>query len=146
MNKLIFTLCDDVGGRQWHPFWNGNVVDHKSGNTFYIRSKSDPRVFWDEYQGKIYASQQGRTRFVITNRDKKYDGSVMIGSDSIWISPVRDKNYLVSVGNDRGLILDRNGSEFSFGDLKDSFLSSGDVGSARVVKDRNNGEEWELVA
>ncbi|KAF9886751.1 hypothetical protein FE257_011128 [Aspergillus nanangensis] len=147
MNKLIFTLLDDVGGRQWPPFINDEHVNRISGNTFYIRSKSDPRVFWyDKGDGKIYASQQGRTRFRIQNKNRALEREVMINSDSISISPVSNKDVEIAIDQDAGLHISSIGGEMTLGDLKSNFLSLGHGDNIRVTQNKDNGEEWELVA
>ncbi|RJE24909.1 hypothetical protein PHISCL_02741 [Aspergillus sclerotialis] len=149
MNKMMFILLHDVGGRIFTTFSNNLVVDHTSGNTFYIRSKSDPRVFWQERCGKIYASQWGRTRFRICINDKKHehDGKVMIPSDSISITLAHDDNAFIGTERGGGLIIDQHGLNLTLGDFNKIFVSTySDHDNNRIIRHVHGGEEWELVA
>jgi len=65
MNLMIFTLLNDRDGRVFSLFTNQPVSDHVSGGTFYIRSQSDPALFWYvTSDGKVYGSTSDRTRFL----------------------------------------------------------------------------------
>jgi len=72
-----------------------DVTDHISGNTFFIRSKADPRDFWHipsrgPHAATLLVSRADRTRFRITAKDAPapLNGGpiVMIGSDAIEIA------------------------------------------------------------
>ncbi|KAB8231239.1 uncharacterized protein BDW43DRAFT_313313 [Aspergillus alliaceus] len=116
-------------------------------NGFYIRSKSDPRVFWYiDDDGYISASQQRRTRFKISNKDRGHEDNVIIRSDPISISPVWDRTREVSISNGGDLCLSSRGSDFTLGDLKHDFYSINYENAVRVMRERNNGEEWQLVS
>ncbi|KAB8220553.1 hypothetical protein BDV33DRAFT_203408 [Aspergillus novoparasiticus] len=120
--------------------------DHTSGKAFYIRSKSDPTVFWHDNDGFIVASKTERTKFRVTGKTRPEKGHVMIRSDHISITVVgKDNGY---VRNDDGiLVTGGSGNDtFLFSDFKTAFLPSGVSGDAVMKKVENDGDEWELVA
>ena len=115
---------------------------------FYIRSKSDPRVFWKvESGGNIHASQSDRTRFRMSIIDKKNDGTVMISSDPISISLVSDENAVIACDQEGGLFISRYRMNLTFGDLK-KILAPTNLRREynRITRNVDGGEEWELVA
>jgi len=72
-----------------------DVTDHISGNTFFIRSKADPRDFWHipsrgPHAATLLVSRTDRTRFRIAARDAPapLNGGpiIMIGPDVIEIA------------------------------------------------------------
>jgi hypothetical protein len=113
--------------------------------SFFIRSKSDPSVFWYASGNEIYAAKGGRTKFCITGKDLE-KGAVMIRGDSISFSLINNRNTSVLVASDSSLVLDPRGADFKFGEFKYGFLSNGWENKTRVFKVRDNSEEWELVA
>ncbi|KAF9893321.1 hypothetical protein FE257_011753 [Aspergillus nanangensis] len=140
---MTFTPLDS---RMSPTFTNQGSVDRISGNTFYIRSKSDPRVFWHERGGDIYASQRFRTRFRILNKDKIFGKQVMVDSDLISISPTTLLDGEVNVNDEDGLCIDVVGTDIALGDLKSHFIPLWNGDNFRIIYDQGNGEEWELVS
>ncbi|KAJ5922522.1 hypothetical protein N7516_010225 [Penicillium verrucosum] len=144
-DRVKFTWLPRVDGRNYVTFYNKHVVDHISGNSFFIRSKSNPSVFWYAENDKIRAGQQGRTRFRITGRDLE-GSAVMINGDPISITPVHDWNRSVCVQHNGDLGLGHRSHDFKLADLKNGFLSSGLGFDTKVTKVNHDGEEWELVS
>ncbi|KAB8231999.1 hypothetical protein BDV23DRAFT_163520 [Aspergillus alliaceus] len=145
MNRMTFALLNNVDGPLYLPFYNGHVCDHRSGKCFYIRSKSDPSVFWFADANGIHAATGKRSRFRITGRDTDKD-TVLVRGDSISISPVDHRDRFVSVAGDGLLTLDWRGDDFKFGEFKYGFASDDWEGRARVRRVNDDGEEWELVS
>lgn len=112
----------------------------------YIRSKSDPSIFWYDNDGFIVPSKTNRTKFRVTGLTRSEKDHVIIPSDQIRISLVdRDGGY---VRSDNGnLVTDGSGSEtFHFRDFKQSFLPVGSGEDATIKRVEFDGDEWELVA
>ncbi|KAF2757482.1 hypothetical protein EJ05DRAFT_529186 [Pseudovirgaria hyperparasitica] len=123
-------------------------TDHISGGTFYVRSKSEPSLYWwaAETGGRIYATRQGRTRFQIRiDAEDDRSKTVMIKSDRVVLCAAHDPKLKVSTEAGE-LCLDKHSDSFDFGDFKHRFLAGG-MYDKEVVKrvDFGFGEEWELV-
>lgn len=123
---------------------------------FYIRSRSDPTLFWWETGfttgHQIIASRQGRTKFRVQIKGKgHHDGQVMIGSDDIHISPILRPNFFVSSTESSGLVLGKKADTYAFSDFKGGFTidakdsNSEEIGNFYVLQS-DQGDEWELVA
>ncbi|KAJ4128981.1 hypothetical protein NW768_007507 [Fusarium equiseti] len=126
-------------------------ADIVSGKSFYIRSKSNPELYWLAKNDQIWATTQGRTRFVFRiagdNDDKK---TVLIGSDEISITPVggESSQKYVSVSDNSEIVLSGHSCRMYYSDLKRNLLAQGETGnsgSALVSKVEGHGEEWELI-
>ncbi|KAE8336105.1 hypothetical protein BDV24DRAFT_168555 [Aspergillus arachidicola] len=146
--QLRFTQNNDQEGiyRGEYSFPDQFAPDHTSGKAFYIRSKSDPTVFWHDNDGFIVASKTERTKFRVTGKTRPEKDHVMIRSDHISITVIgKDNGY---VRNDDGiLVTGGSGNDtFLFSDFKTAFLPSGVSGDAVMKKVENDGDEWELVA
>ncbi|XEV07427.1 hypothetical protein FSHL1_012714 [Fusarium sambucinum] len=137
-----------AGSETFHQPERADVV---SGNSFYIRSKSNPELYWLAKDDQIWATTQGRTRFIFRidgDNDKKK--TVIIGSDEISIVPVggESKQKYVSVSDNSELVLSGHSCRMHYRDLKWNFLAQGETGSsgsALISKVEGHGEEWELV-
>ncbi|KAJ5212809.1 uncharacterized protein N7498_004455 [Penicillium cinerascens] len=88
--SILFTLVHNAWSIFSTTFFNQFVPDHISGKTFYIRSKSNPRVFWNLSGGTVFASKAARTRFRITSRGVSR-GEVILPQDRITISAIDSK-------------------------------------------------------
>lgn len=112
----------------------------------YIRSKSDPSIFWYNSDGFIVPSKTQRTKFRVTGQTRPEKDHVIIPSDQIRISLVeKDGAY---VRNDNGILVigGSGGDIFHFRDLKQSFLPVGSGEDSTIKKVEFDGDEWELVA
>ncbi|KAI1070241.1 hypothetical protein LB507_010246 [Fusarium sp. FIESC RH6] len=132
----------------FHQPERANVV---SGKSFYIRSKSNPDLYWLAKNDQIWATTQGRTRFIFRidgdHDDKK---TVLIGSDQISIAPVggESNQKYVSVSDNSEVVLSGHSCRMYYSDLKRNFLAQGETGnsgSALISKVEGHGEEWELI-
>ncbi|KAB8246522.1 hypothetical protein BDV35DRAFT_392953 [Aspergillus flavus] len=97
---------------------------------FYIRSKSDPTVFWHDNDGFIVASKTERTKFRVTGKTRLEKDHVMIRSDLISITVIgKDNGY---IRNDDGiLVTGGSGNDtFLFSEFTTAFLPSGVSGDA----------------
>ncbi|KAJ5770631.1 uncharacterized protein N7511_002682 [Penicillium nucicola] len=174
-NKVFFTRFNDAGGMFQSMIPNQVAPNHISGNTFYIRSKTKPNVFWNVDGGIVYATQLARTKFRISIQGGS-KGDVMIPKHDITISalfnnPLREytvywspdnslKTELADVGG--GALVPGPGgqypgqgypgwqtSTFKFGVFKNSFLPLGkdsELDDAKLAFYQDAGEEWELVS
>ncbi|OQD91011.1 hypothetical protein PENANT_c001G04181 [Penicillium antarcticum] len=84
-NKIFFTRFNDAAGFQQSMIPNQFAPNHISGNTFYIRSKSKPSVFWNVDENFVYATQLARTRFKISIQGGS-KGDVMIPKHDIVLT------------------------------------------------------------
>lgn len=115
----------------------------------YIRSKSDPSIFWYDSDGFIVPSKTERTKFRVTGLTRSDKDHVIIPSDQIRISVVdKDGSRERTVRSDSGnLVTDGSGGEtFHFRDFKQSFLPVGSGEDSTIKKVEFDGDEWELVA
>jgi hypothetical protein len=117
--------------------------------SFYIRSKSNPNLYWalsgDQYQ-RISTSATSRSLFRVTARNLP-EGTVMIRKDQITIAvsvsnqktlqvATDDNGYLVAMGESR---------EFLFSDFEEgNFVVDGGQHLSFVPSGRG-GHSWELV-
>ncbi|KOC09872.1 hypothetical protein AFLA70_381g001271 [Aspergillus flavus AF70] len=93
---------------------------------FYIRSKSDPTVFWHDNDGFIVASKTERTKFRVAGKTRPEKDHVMIRSDLNSITVIgKDNGY---VRNDDGiLVTGGSGNDtFLFSEFTTAFLPSGE--------------------
>ena len=112
----------------------------------YIRSKSDPSIFWYDSDGFIVPSKTQRTKFRVTGLTRSERDHVIIPSDQIRISLVdRDGGH---VRNDNGILVvgSSGGDIFHFRDFKQSFLPVGSGEDSTIKKIEFDGDEWELAA
>lgn len=151
-SRTAMSLTLKVATRESDSLFIGSIsrcIQLISQFRFYIRSKSDPRVFWSVFQQsgfdyRICASQSRRTRFQILNKASDQDGNVMIGSDSVIIYPAESRYASVSIGTGGVLQLEGH-SDFKLSDLKCDFVSFSDDDNTVRYRERK-GEEWELVS
>ncbi|KAM6513338.1 hypothetical protein FALCPG4_015770 [Fusarium falciforme] len=149
--RIMYTLLNDRDARIMSTFNQPERVDIVSGESFYIRSKSNPKYYWFAKDGQIWATKIGRTRFVFRiDGAQGKDGKVLIGKDPISITAVGGHNQKhVSVSDNGELGLSGHTCRMFFGDLKTNFLAHGEHGvsspSLPVTKVEGHGEEWELV-
>ncbi|KAF9038145.1 hypothetical protein BJ165DRAFT_1501037 [Panaeolus papilionaceus] len=142
--KLFLTLLADRGGRDLSIIPNQEYTDHISGNWFYIRSKSNPSLYWCIINQRLYASEKHRTQFQIRGRDLK-DGTVMIGSDTITFQA--EDGCTVNVDGDARLVESGAPYQFRFDDLEKGsvFINGNDMGLYFNVQQRPGQNKWELV-
>ncbi|KAG2036187.1 hypothetical protein BDR03DRAFT_960415 [Suillus americanus] len=162
LNKMFFTLIDDLGGRHLTTIPSpDHFVDHISGNSFFIRSKVSPYDYWhcplssnSNASNAVYVSRTERTRFRISLSDRGTAGTVMIGSDEIVIT-LTTVNLSMSVIANSGQAIVSSAptkSRFKFSDLLSRFT----VGPTLYKDDQSldmkeliytdDGEvEWELA-
>ncbi|KAJ4264540.1 hypothetical protein NW762_005742 [Fusarium torreyae] len=152
-NKIMYTLLNDRDARVMSTFNQPDRVDVISGEAYYIRSKSNPELYWlATKDGQIWATKQGRTRFIFRvdgEQGSDKNRTVIIGKDYISIRAVGDGNQkYVSVNDNSEVVLSGHSCRLYYSDLKRNYLAQGDSGtsgSAPVTKVDGYGEEWELV-
>ncbi|KAF4345055.1 hypothetical protein FBEOM_929 [Fusarium beomiforme] len=150
--KVMYTLLNDRDGRVMSTISQPPRTDVVSGEAYYIRSKSNPELYWFAKEGLIYATKRGRTRFIFridVDRQNDANRTVIIGNDSITISAVgpSPRKY-VGVDDNGQVTLTGRGARMYYGDLKKGFLAQGEIdnaGNAELYKSDGYGEEWELV-
>ncbi|KAF9052071.1 hypothetical protein BJ165DRAFT_1365769 [Panaeolus papilionaceus] len=143
--KMFMTLLDDRSGRNLPIIPNQECVDHCSGNWFYIRSKSNPSLYWYLLNGRIRISSTltQRTQFQIRGRDLT-TGTIMIGSDSVTFQPNGDS--FVYVDESGSLVESGIVHNFRFDDLeKGSFWIQPDHGLRFDLHREPAQHCWELV-
>ncbi|KAH7174425.1 uncharacterized protein B0J16DRAFT_417933 [Fusarium flagelliforme] len=165
-------LISDYNNKLAMPYVQPSRVDVRSGDSYYIRSKSRPDYFWtvapyssytlfdethdkslvDERQPMIWASDKSRTRFIIHLDGQEGTGNrgtVIINKDPITLTAaVGNHSQHVSVNNHNMLILGGDSGRLYYGQLKNRFLAqSGNLNysAAIVTENTDAGEEWELV-
>ncbi|EAU81031.1 hypothetical protein CC1G_10150 [Coprinopsis cinerea okayama7 len=163
--RLFIVLENDRGGRGITVIPPVPIVDHVSGNWFYIRSKTAPHLFWyyDERRSSIYASKEKRTRFKISIRNPSSQtpkNAIMINTDDVTIHI--KENLYVGVDNNLGHIIPtRAYRTFKFGELESGAIAGFDVvenieercsstfdGASLSISGPDSsspGEPWELV-
>ncbi|KAF9052069.1 hypothetical protein BJ165DRAFT_1524937 [Panaeolus papilionaceus] len=82
LGRVFMTLIDDKVGRNLPVIPNQDVVDHCNGDWFYIRSKSNPSLYWFLFDDRVGVSETNPTKFRVKRRnlDSK---AIMIGSDAV---------------------------------------------------------------
>ncbi|RGP77586.1 hypothetical protein FLONG3_4277 [Fusarium longipes] len=151
--KIIFTLLNDIEGRVVPTFNQPVRTDVVSGNSYYIRSKTDHELYWLESGGFITASKRGRTRFTVRLVDppngERNARTVLLDTDEISLGAQRGKGMkYIGVDDDTALTLGGHTINMHYSDLKRSFLAEGlpdEGGDIRITKEDDQGEEWELV-
>jgi len=147
LNLLMFTLLNDRDGRIFSLFPPQHPSDHVSGGTFYIRSKSDPEMFWYVTSGgNVYASSSNRTRFQIQTTDSTLVGQTMIPTDQIEILVAGTTNSYVSSGSNNTLAISNEAESYAFSDLTgpSTFLAQGPTSGTPVLS-VVFGEAWHLA-
>ncbi|KAI1087887.1 hypothetical protein F5B19DRAFT_496908 [Rostrohypoxylon terebratum] len=164
-SRIMFTLLNDRDCRILSLFPHQERTDVRI-NSFFIRSKSKPSLFWwVNSTGSLAASTKYRSRFRFDIGGEE-DGTVIVGKDLVSVVALGDKQFnAVNISNERCTSVQVNGIHtniFFYNDLKGSFLSSyggGDVTAPSVSPDneysdhsslismvgKGHGEEWELV-
>ncbi|KAM5350045.1 hypothetical protein ACJ41O_006550 [Fusarium nematophilum] len=149
-SKIMFTLLNDRDARIMSTFSQPQRTDIVSGESYYIRSKSNPEYYWLEKDGQLWATKSGRTRFIVRiDGSGQKDDKVIIGKDQISITAVGGRNNkYVSVSDSGDLVTSGHTCRMFFSDLKKHFLAQGEHGasaSLTISKVDGHGEEWELV-
>ncbi|KAF5557445.1 hypothetical protein FMEXI_768 [Fusarium mexicanum] len=152
LNKIIYTLLNDRDGRIISNFSQPQRVSVLSGDSYYIRSKTNPELYWLEKGGLIYATKQGRTRFIFRldgDRDNDRNRTVIIGKDYISVSAVGGSaQKYVSVNDNGEVVLSGHSCRMYYSDFKNMYLAQGEMdnlGNVSLLKADGFGEEWELV-
>ncbi|KAG8673896.1 hypothetical protein FPOAC2_07373 [Fusarium poae] len=150
-DKIMISSVSNQDSSNPETFHQPERADVVSGNSFYIRSKSNPKLYWLAKDDQLWATNQGRTRFVFhIDGDHDNKKTVVIGSDQISIVPVggESKQKYVSVSDNSELVLSGHSCRMYYSDFKRNFLAQGETGSsgsALITKVEGHGEEWELI-
>ncbi|GLB45465.1 hypothetical protein LshimejAT787_2300250 [Lyophyllum shimeji] len=147
--KIFFTLLNDRDGRILSVIPVQNWVDRSSGDRFYIRSSSDPSLYWYYNGSRVVASRDRRTRFTVTIADRKRaPGTIMIGDDEVFISVGSSTNIGVANQQDQ---LSASDNPFPFklsalnNDFQIDYYLEGKMTEGFVTRNPGKGEGWELV-
>lgn len=159
--KVFFRLLPSDVGFSVIPILD--LVDHVSGNLFFIRSKVSPNEYWYcpgsstgnvTPNSKVYVSCTERTRFRVRliNERKDTTGTIMIGSDDIAIT-LTSTNLSIRVSRSGHLIVSKNpelGLKFSdfvngFGVATPLLDNEGHRENVKELFKTDDGEEWELA-
>ncbi|KAG8847944.1 hypothetical protein FRB96_001346 [Tulasnella sp. 330] len=152
--QIFFTLLNDREHRILSTIPVLNYRDHINGASFYIRSVSQPDIYWfyNAAEMAVVASRHRRTRFTITIADRaRAPGTIIIGSDDVYITTPSGAN--VGVANSLDDQLSRSANPFPFrfsafhGDFQidESLSESLDPGLEPIVRNPGKGETWDLV-
>lgn len=146
------------GARIWPVF--PNLVDGPdwvSGNTFFIRNKRQPQLYWAAVGGaatdlgpNLIVSTTFRSKFRVHSTEGR-SKAVLIREDRVTVSLVSSQNSLRAlyvVRGDAGLLaLDSDEKEWKFGDFFTRFGSVW-VNKVEVLsvndEDSDLGDEWEF--
>ncbi|KAG9025567.1 hypothetical protein FRB95_010054 [Tulasnella sp. JGI-2019a] len=152
LGKVFFTLISDRDGRIISPIPVLNYTDHISRASFYIRSGSQLDTYWyyDPVHQVVIASRHNRTRFIITIDKATAPGTIMIGSDTVYITSVPDNvNIGVATGSTDQLGSSINPFPIKFSSFATDFLPIAghfnDTSVEQVTLNPGKGERWELV-
>ncbi|KAG0703435.1 hypothetical protein DFH29DRAFT_916324 [Suillus ampliporus] len=161
IDRVIFTLLNDKGGRNLNIIPSLDSADHVSGNSFFIRSKVSPNEYWycpvsskgNLAGDAVYVSRTERTRFRVSRTDANTAGTIMIGSDTIAIT-LTTADLSINVANVSGKVMLAQDPELGlkFGDLVNRFSagptlldSNSNSLNVKGLFMTTHGEEWELV-
>ncbi|KAF5004295.1 hypothetical protein FDECE_9205 [Fusarium decemcellulare] len=148
-SKIIYTLLNDRYARILSTFNQPPRIDVVSGESYYIRSKSNAGFYWLEKDGQNWATKPSRTRFILRiDGSQEKDKTVLIAKDEISLTAVGGPNpKYVSVSDNGEVVLSGHSCRMYFGDLK-NFLAQGEHGmtspSLPITRFEGHGEEWEL--
>ncbi|RPB02011.1 hypothetical protein L873DRAFT_572517 [Choiromyces venosus 120613-1] len=147
-------LADAAVGRDWPILCNPTIgTDWVSGNTFYIRNRRLPGLFWYRSGGRLVLSTTRRSKFLITDSDVD-DERVLIKTDNVTIMPV---GYL-NLPFGEYVYKNADGAKLSIGGTKqvwlfsDLFNSIGATwasetgfadGTQFAISAPKGGDEWE---
>ncbi|KAG2159028.1 uncharacterized protein EDB93DRAFT_439638 [Suillus bovinus] len=159
--KVFFTRLPSNVGLSVIPILD--LVDHVSGNLFFIRSKVSPNEYWYcpgsstgnvTPNSKVYVSRTERTRFRVRLIDERKDttGTIMIGSDEIAIT-LASTNLSIRVSRSAHLIVSKSpelGLKFSdlqngFGVVTSFLDNEGHGENVKELLRTDDGEEWVLA-
>ncbi|KAF9480243.1 hypothetical protein BDN70DRAFT_625204 [Pholiota conissans] len=170
--KLLLTVLEDTYARiSFSVIPVQEVTDHISGNwciyllslsevpksrplRFYIRSKTDPARYWQlSNGGELCLSNTAHTRFQVKARNVP-DGTVMIGSDMIYLHVgVGKQNLIVSdyhhaLTGSSGLQAVSEGvpHEFCFSDLENGHFSVEGTFDCLVINSSDSRKESWILA
>ncbi|XDG10353.1 hypothetical protein ABKA04_009968 [Annulohypoxylon sp. FPYF3050] len=162
-SRIVFTLLHDRDSRILSLFPHQDRTDVRSGQTFFVRSKSKPDLFWwVGSTGTLTASTKHRSRFRFDIEDED-DGTVIVGKSPVSVFSIGEKQSVaINNSDERCTSVEPDGiykNKFYYGELKGSFLSSqwGKYGELSQECDhpdhsfqismveKGHGEEWELV-
>ncbi len=141
--------------------------DWFAGDTFFIRSRSQPTVYWVAHNTKIHTSDVRRTKFQIqldTAKPPPSQTVVLVRDDRVTVTAVLETashatqhsevRYLSTESDSNLLALTKRGySNWTFGDLINGRIGVKwieDVGTNGKERPRvslmtnGGGEEWEL--
>jgi len=156
LGQVFFTLLNDRDGRILSIIPEQYVTSNINGNTYFIRSKVEPKEYWycPGSSGNIVpgtgirVSPTDRTRFRIHITNKPSDDkSIMIGSDDISIT-LPQTNLVIGVNELGSLIVGNNPlPDLKFSSFGKKFIAgaSGAGGDVKALFETEDGEEWELV-
>jgi len=151
-----------------------NIRDHVNTETFFIRSKRDPSIYWHvDGSGNVEASRTKCTKFLISIKGDYDAKKIMIGTDDILItvafkaagsactcttcssctcSPCMcmGASSFLAANNNGKLVLGSSPTTFKFSDFKNGFeiesiANRDDSPSATAIVKVDDGEAWELV-
>jgi len=151
VDKIIFNIQSDWNGLVNNTFPSQVFTDHISGNTYFIRSKSDRSLYWyvnDNAAGKpsgnVFVSRQGRTKFLIQSTDRELFGKVLIRADAVQVY-VAGSDVAVGPGSDNVMIAGGHAHSHTFGSLlSGTYLAKGAHPNVGLLESPH-GEDWELV-
>ncbi|KAL4268387.1 PH domain-containing protein [Pleurotus pulmonarius] len=146
--RMFITLQNDRGGRGHDIIADQKVTDLVSGDWFYVRSKTDPSLYWHYEVGnsRVVVSNCQRTMFSVVAQNVPAK-TVMIRSDTVALS-AWPHNRAIRIGS-QGNLIGGSTNDWTF-DFED-FATGRFVDSDGVVVYENIADNapkkpgWELV-
>ncbi|KAG8997445.1 hypothetical protein FRB94_007643 [Tulasnella sp. JGI-2019a] len=151
--QVFFTLLNDRDQRILSMIPVLNYRDHINGDSFSIRSVTQPDTYWyyDTSSNTVLAHRSRRSLFTITIADSQRAlGAVIIGTDQIFITTATtgvnigvncDENRLNRSANPFSISFSSFKKDFYIGYWEDDHPSN----LGPIIRSPGKGEMWELV-
>ncbi|KAG9027285.1 hypothetical protein FRB95_007941 [Tulasnella sp. JGI-2019a] len=151
--QVFFTLLNDRDQRILSMIPVLNYRDHINGDSFSIRSVTQPDTYWyyDTSSNTVLAHRSRRSLFTITIADSQRAlGAVIIGTDQILITTATtgvnigincDENRLNRSANPFSISFSSFKKDFHIGYWEDDHPSN----LGPIIRSPGKGEMWELV-
>ncbi|KAG5644895.1 hypothetical protein DXG03_007447 [Asterophora parasitica] len=156
--QMFFTLLHDKGGRDFSHIPISNLRDHLSGDSFYLRSSSQPDTYWwyNPSTRSVMASRENRSTFTIALVDEdRAPGTVMIGSDYVHITADEFDVHIGFENQQSQLWASASASPIKFSSFQNRAFKVNSLnvykinyhleGPRLISATSGRGERWELV-
>jgi len=149
--NISFSLINGVGSPGFTIIPTDSHRDLVSGQSYFIRSKTDPALFWHGTTDSLKVSRTDRTLYQVSRHGVEQEGSIMIHTDGVKLKVADQQENVISfvyspalnchvvTGVHRSFSVD----PFPLGYITASHISyeSGEL----ALRGPEEGEVWELV-